>query len=120
LPRRDPVPPVRDTGLVALVLVAVVSALMVFKSMHGSLPIAAPTSAFSISARRVVQDHPAYIPRQGWRLCGACQDGSPGHKITARSAASWIAELSSSARVSATSYSSQDATKMTGPSGGSG
>jgi hypothetical protein len=46
--------------------------------------------------------------------------GSSGHKITARPAASWIAELSSSARVSATPYSSQDAAKVTRPSGGSG
>jgi hypothetical protein len=46
--------------------------------------------------------------------------GSSGHKITARSAASWMTELSSSARASATSYSSQDTTKVTGPAGGSG
>ena len=46
--------------------------------------------------------------------------GSSGHKVTARWTASWITELSRSARVSATSCSSQDATKVTGPSGGSG
>jgi len=46
--------------------------------------------------------------------------GSSGHKITARWTASWITELPRSARVSATSCSSQDATKVTGPSGGSG
>jgi hypothetical protein len=46
--------------------------------------------------------------------------GSSDHKVTARWTASWITELSRSARVSATSCSSQDATKVTGPSGGSG
>ena len=46
--------------------------------------------------------------------------GSSGHKVTARWTASWITELSRSARVSATSCSSQDATKVTGPPGGSG
>jgi hypothetical protein len=38
-------------------------ALVVFKSMRGSLSITALTSTFSISARRAVQDHPANIPR---------------------------------------------------------
>jgi epoxide hydrolase-like predicted phosphatase len=46
--------------------------------------------------------------------------GSSGHKITARAAAARIAVPSSVARVSAASYSGQDATKVTGPSGGSG
>jgi len=46
--------------------------------------------------------------------------GSSGHKITARAAAARIAVPSSLARVSAAPYSGQDATKVTGPSGGSG
>jgi hypothetical protein len=43
-----------------------------------------------------------------------------GHAFITRPAASWIAELSSSARASATPCSSQDATKVTGPSAGNG
>ncbi len=38
-------------------------ALVVFKSMRGSLPITTPTSMFGVSARCAAQDHPAYIPR---------------------------------------------------------
>jgi hypothetical protein len=42
---------------------------MVFKSAGDSLSAAAPTWAFSTSARHVIQDHPAYIPRgQRWPL----------------------------------------------------
>lgn len=46
--------------------------------------------------------------------------GSSGHKMTARPAAARIAAPSSSAWVSATPYSGQVATNVTGPSGGKG
>lgn len=45
--------------------------------------------------------------------------GSSGHKITARSAAARMAVPSSSARVPVTLWLSQEATTVTGPSGGS-
>ena len=56
---------------------------------------------------------------QAGGIGGACH-GSSGHKITARLAASWITELSRAALTSVTPHSSQDATKVTGPSGGRG
>jgi hypothetical protein len=55
-----------------------------------------------------------------WTGVGGRSYGSSGHKITARAAAARIAVPSSLAWVSAAPYSGQDATKVTGPSGGSG
>ena len=95
-----------------------VTATMVFKSVSVSWLTGRPTCAIGGSGRHAEQAHPAYIPRLGWH--SGARHGSSGHKITARPAASWITELSSSARASFTPYSSQDATKVTGPSGGSG
>lgn len=95
------------------------AALVVFKSVSGSWLTVRATCAIGSCARHTEQDHPAHIPLLGRWHSGACH-GSSGHKITARPTASWITELSSSACASATPYSSQDATKVTGPPGGSG
>jgi hypothetical protein len=66
---------VRDTGLVALVLVAVVSALMVFKSVCGSQAVAVTTCPSSPRARLAKQDHPAYIPQNGYSPTGGIAVG---------------------------------------------
>jgi hypothetical protein len=43
---------------------------MVFKTVRDSLSVASPAWTFSMSALRVAQDHPAYIPHR----CELLQD----------------------------------------------
>jgi MFS transporter, SET family, sugar efflux transporter len=84
--------------------------MSVVRSVFSAAYIVGPPLGLFIMMRAAT---PAYAP------LGPIS-GSSGHKITARAAAARMAVPSTSARVSAAPYSGQDATKITGPSGGSG
>jgi len=68
---------------------------MVFTSTRGSLSITARTSTFSISARRVAQDHPAYIPRRS----RAAANHRPGRAGMPRAGSAAVATVLAAAGV---------------------